>query len=179
MAFHKMASGHFAYVINESGNRQLVTQEQFEDCCCPAPCACPCVGTWPPSTWPCGELLETYLLSFTTSVPSPVSGSREYRPLSSTVLTATASAPLSSGDCDWSSLSVSIEQRVHNGSTWGTWTGTTVNMYINHKKTATCGWSVNITAGLSFIGGIKVVGQTPIGSYANSAPNFIFNATVS
>jgi hypothetical protein len=70
MAFHKMASGHFAYVINESGNRQLVTEEQFRECCClePAPTTCPC-SPWLPSEWPCGGLLETYSVSFSITIP--------------------------------------------------------------------------------------------------------------
>ena len=35
-------------------------------CCCfkPVPSACPCTGTWPPASWPCGGLLEQYAVDY-------------------------------------------------------------------------------------------------------------------
>ncbi len=40
----------------------LVRQAACPDCDCLIPCSCPC-GTYPPASWPCGGLLETYSLT--------------------------------------------------------------------------------------------------------------------
>jgi hypothetical protein len=153
MAFHKMPSGHFAYVINESGNRQLVTQDQFEDCCCPAPCACPCVGTWPPSEWPCGELLETYVISsfmfqygtnFAIRTKSPI--------------------PISPGasSCKWTKVTTSLESTTDGGDTWKDTGGQFTVSIVN------CAWRISLSAGFLAWSIDKGVGQTPVGSYSEN-----------
>jgi hypothetical protein len=168
MAFHKMASGHFAYVINESGNRQLVTEEQFRECCCPAPCSCPCGGTWPPESWPCGGLLETYGMEFSKTISSPSNGDTEYKSDSTITLTASStSIYLPYTTCLWSKLDASILSRVYNGSVWGEWTATTSPeaLAVRAGPPGDCRWAISIRVGFTFLGGSKVVGLDPIGSY--------------
>lgn len=33
--------------------------------CCGAPCSCPCTTSWPPASWPCGGLNQTYSITCT------------------------------------------------------------------------------------------------------------------
>jgi hypothetical protein len=49
----------------------IYSEADIEECCCPAPCECPC-ETWPPESWPCGGLLEEYIFEL------PPWGSAEY-----------------------------------------------------------------------------------------------------
>ena len=166
MAFHKMASGHFAYVINESGNRQLVTQEQFEDCCCPAPSTCPC-SPWPPSEWPCSGLNQTYVLDvyfsaayyYTTSdctgtlvgvfFPSQTSEVRLTEPC---LLTASTS-------CKWTGT-LKTERRFYDGSTWGSWSPSGSSFVFIDLSASQ--WDMSI----GFATYTKTVGLNPTGTYA-------------
>lgn len=164
MAFYKMPSGHFAYVINESGNKQLVTQEQFEACCCPAPCTCPCAGSWPPLEWPCGGLLETYTTSGN---------------LDRTILPET--------NFSWSGINVTATS---TSCTWegsGTVTRTvgdgdpedvtlTIQVYLD---TVNCRWVLLVQPGGGGVAVGKGVGPTAAGSYAQSIIGSSGTATVS
>jgi hypothetical protein len=153
MAFHKMASGHFAYVINESGNRQLVTEEQFQECCCPAPSTCPCEETWPPSEWPCGGLLEIYSLdSWNATIDSLGYLFRLKSPIS-----LTASTP---GTCRWFGTGLT-ERSTNGGSAWSDFATLSFSLGLGAG-----GWSVSDTLGtLGPAVCAKVNGQTPIGNY--------------
>jgi hypothetical protein len=160
MAFHKMASGHFAYVINESGNRQLVTQEQFEDCCCPAPLTCPCEGAWPPATWPCGGLLETY--SAESVVWYEPSTGRMARPLSGSVILNPGSL-----SCSWISDFVACELFI-SGSGWGS---TTTLMSIGAKLEPPY-WEMRVVFGVLPGYGRKDTGLSLAGTFERDTPYF-------
>ena len=154
MAFHKMASGHFAYVINESGNRQLVTQEQFEDCCCPAPCACPCEGSWPPAEWPCSELLETYSTSGNISrTISPETVATNFT-WSNITVNATSTS------CRWEGTGT-VTKTVGTGDPEDITTTIRVSL-----DTTNCRWLLSVSPGVPTSATVaKSVGSSPIGTY--------------
>ena len=136
-------------------------------CPCNAPCTCPCAGTWPAASWPCGNLLESYSISGQTVVSAPTSGSHEYR-LTSVVVTATNSNPfVVSSTCLWDVDDVEIEYRTYDGSAWGPWTTTvspTVFLALIITPTP-CRWAIGVRILSTFTGGNKYVGETPVGSY--------------
>jgi hypothetical protein len=153
MAFYRMPSGHFAYVINESGNRQLVTEEQFQECCCPAPSACPCAGTWPPAEWPCNELLESYSTSGNIDkVVAPVTYNTNFT-WSDITVTAT------SNQCQWDGEgTVTRTLQLPSGDV-------TSDITAQIRIELTGGqWNLSVLGPGATVG--KSVGQTPTGSYS-------------
>ena len=101
----------------------LVRQADCPDCDCILPCSCPC-GTYPPASWPCVGLLETYSATMTGSSLFLESGcgatyaQREWRlnPSLSQVVTASAK-------CKWESVANLVQRRAKTGTDpWGAWT---------------------------------------------------------
>ena len=164
MAFYRMPSGHFAYVINESGNRQLVTEEQFRECCCPS--TCPCEGTWPPSEWPCGGVLETYSLNSILFIRDY--GGYIYHARLKSPITITASSILSQ-TCLWSGTG-QMEASIDDGATFYDSTSGTIAVYWFGGQ-----WLINLrfslisifdSSGPQFT--YKGVGTSPVGLYSGS-----------
>lgn len=131
------------------------------DICCPlggtgpAPCDCPC--TWPDfpfeeGDWPCGELEQDYVISFTYRV-------RKYSDSGCTDLIcdetveATTDVTAESSSCHWfgTGFTMACEQNVG---------GTLLSL-------SSCKWTIGMAIGFS---AEKLVGDTPVGNYGDAAP---------
>ena len=156
----------------ESGTPVAVTvDEVYDDCaeCCGdlAPCSCPCEGTWPPTSWPCGGLVEEYVLSngttsyydgavcYATAQGEPLSAITEFRLVGDVTCTATANS------CEWEGPAGSVESRYigydidGNPSVVLDWTAVGPARII----LSNCAW----TGG--GYGTTEETGQTPAGEY--------------
>jgi hypothetical protein len=113
MTLYIMPSGKFPM---QNGGPVGITREEFEDCCCDAPCTCPCYP-WLPDEWPCGGLLEEYLVD--NGAVSTIDGAAiygtvydndtdfsEYRFSSSFTVTASEAE-----SCTWRAADVCYQRR--------------------------------------------------------------------
>ena len=157
-------SGRDAIQMDSGGNIQMGT-----GCVCCAPCDCPCEGTWPPASWPCGGLVEEYVMSngttsyydsaacYATAEGEPLSAISELRLVGDVTVTATTTS------CEWESSASSVERRDitydigGNPSVlldWYTVGPATINL-----DTSNCIWSAGGA------GAVKETGPTPAGEY--------------
>jgi len=161
----------------ESGTPVAVTVDDvYDDCaeCCGdlAPCTCPCEGTWPPASWPCGGLVEEYVLSngttsyydgivcYATAQRSGLNSMAvEYRFVGDVTCTATANS------CEWEGPAGSVESRYigydidGNPSVVLDWTAVGPARII----LSNCAWTDG------YAGTTKETGQTPVGEYLGAA----------
>lgn len=140
---------------------------------CVAPCACPC-ASWPPKSWPCGGLNETYAID--NGLTSPYDASAifwrmtsgadwtEYR-LSSPVIVAAHD----SVSCLWVGDG-QVEIRAFVGGVLYDWTALpntwTFTMTLN--TVAPCFWGISASfdaPGTKPPGAVKDVGMTPVGAF--------------
>lgn len=149
------------------------------ECCCgevPAPCSCPC-ESWPPESWPCGGLNETYVA--TNGHVSPFDGASichreecidssppgseaignagEIRIVGSLVFTAGGAWDET---CRWTALG-DIQRRSidKNGVITENWTDTEpfeMNLFLN-TYVEPCRWQLSLA--------YKQEGTTPVGTY--------------
>jgi hypothetical protein len=93
----------------------IYSAADVEECCCPAPCDCPCTE-WPPDEWPCNGLGETHTVDFflrltqyisTTECSGDIDSITEYR-IKSGPITVTAD---SITGCLWRNDSSIVETR--------------------------------------------------------------------
>lgn len=153
-----MPSGKVAAVDNGDGTKSLVTLTAFRDCCCPAPCLCPCAGQWfPTMEFPCEGLLGTYQIDFDfecntcndflTNVPCGLDGS----------VTVTA-INLS---CGWDGTTTANIQ--YSGGSSGT---VSVDVQLRLHR---CNWEIYFIVDLGTktetFTARKTVGDTPAGAY--------------
>lgn len=131
---------------------------------CPAPSTCPC-GTWPPTTWPCGGLVEEYVASngttsffdgtpcYATAQGEAFGAVTELRLVGAVTCTATANS------CEWEGPANSIERRdiMYDGDgnpsvflDWRAVGAAKINL-------SGCAWAIE-----SFR---RPTGQTPAGEY--------------
>lgn len=113
----------------------------------PAPCACPC-STWPPESWPCAGLLESYLTSLEIYSGSSGWG---WRWSDQPVAAANTS-------CTWINTTADIETTIDGGSIWFPTTATII------LRLSCSEWELG-----TFIVGLplakRLIGLTPPGSY--------------
>jgi hypothetical protein len=146
----------------------------IEECCCPAPCECPCASD-PATSWPCGGLLESYVLTaFFEEITSYDSTgcvgsvtSKHQRRMSSLHVTVTAT-----GGCFWGSgdgfttAELPLERRDWDTatSTWGDWYSvSSEDIGITLDSTFDCKWKASRGFGLEYAS--KFTGATPAGNY--------------
>jgi len=156
------------YLVWQSGAPKLATREELLACCCG--CECPC-ASWPPESWPCGGLNQTYAV--TNGYASPVDAAaiilhqdmygnpdcsgdvmawQEWRLSSSQTVTA--------GDtpCGWAGTTAgNWEARSNTSPTWTAIANIEISLYLD-----ACVWKVVASVTM-----VKNTGQTPVGAYAN------------
>ena len=143
----------------QDGKLVLITQAEFEDCCCEepdAPTVCPC-DPWPPESWPCGGLLETYAVSGTVEV-------------------------LSGDDAGIWDVAGTVVASPENTCQWNDLTATQTRQ--SDSKVYEVGLRLELGWTLSVIGGVggngnKPTGLTPVGSYTGSTSSRETNLEVS
>lgn len=139
--------------------------EFVPDCCVPD--TCPCAGTWPPTAWPCGGLLESYSVDWDRvqtyyenfDCGDPVDSIQVYR-IKGGPVTVTADSILS---CRWESELVTIESRVWADDSWTDWEDsftTKFVVYLGEEKWI--GLSGAFGSGGNFA---KLTGGDPVGEY--------------
>ena len=155
-------SGRDAIQMDSSGNIQMGT-----GCVCCAPCDCPCAGTWPPASWPCGGLVEEYVMSngttsyydgaacYATAEGEPLSMITEFRLVGDVTCTATTTS------CEWEGPASSVERRdvmydISGNPGWVTDWYTSGAAKIN---------LINSTWDAGGAGAVKETGLTPVGEY--------------
>lgn len=162
--------GKFPFI---DGVPSLISNDLFEECCCYLPESCPCEGVWPPVSWPCGGLLETYSLNSWLGIED---GPTYYR-LKSPITMSAFSAEWSTRSCRWRGEG-DIEYGP-DGSTWynyDTDVGFLIDLY-------SYGWTVKVDEfpGVG-PGGVEVQkkhGQTPVGLYNDSSISSGWDVTAS
>ena len=70
MLFRSYVADHTCEDVWISFPKETITNIVVTPVECPAPTSCPC-ATWPPASWPCGGLNETYNLSYNMKVWNP------------------------------------------------------------------------------------------------------------
>ena len=110
--YYRMPSGKLPMI---DGKPVFITEAQFLGCCCDE-CTCPC-QPWPPAEFPCGGLLENYIVDFYLEfTEDPFDSVAEYR---GTVMVSAFS--LTSGSCAWRALGATTEIRFYGSEGWGEW----------------------------------------------------------
>ena len=138
-------SGRDAIQMDSSGNIQMGT-----GCVCCAPCDCPCAGTWPPASWPCGGLVESYDVSFTWTGYDTYNCTGNDTSCSATITVSADSA----GSCVWA--------------------GTDSSSYCSPFQVVLglsqeCEWSAELTSNKFALPTVqKATGSTPVGGYGSS-----------
>lgn len=166
--------GGICYYVStvESGTPvAVIIDEVYADCteCCGdlAPCDCPCTS-WPPTSWPCGGLVEKYVMSngttsyydgtpcFATARPGifPLSSNFEVRLVGDVTCTATANS------CEWEGPADSVELR---GMTWDM--NNNPSVYVDWYPIGAARILLSNCAWDTVYGGSKKTGQTPVGEY--------------
>lgn len=130
-------------------------------CECPAPCACPCGGTWPPAEWPCGGLLETYSVNSFIRYTTSALTTPEIRLKNPASITATYIGP---GRCHWENLDVVLQYWDSVDETW-----------VDYEATGRVGishfcreWSIGIGFANFTTFANKFTGLSPVGDYTSS-----------
>jgi len=158
----------------ESGTPVAVTVDKvYDDCaeCCGdlAPCTCPCEGTWPPASWPCGGLVEVYTLAEGSYIELVDSGvSYRWQATIAVALTATSS-------CSWTSnLSETNTQLYIDGTPTGPEFVGRWEVFL-----LDCQWELYQQIGLTdFVP--KTTGQSPAGHYqSRQSGDFQINTNAS
>jgi hypothetical protein len=143
---------------------------ECEDCPCEpdAPCDCPCTGTFPPESWPCGGLLEEYAISNglvspydAAAIVARVVDSGEDPPLVTEVRLTGAVVATAADLCLWygGEDAAEVQERTSPSMTWGTAYTLTGSAEIG---LASCAWYCELP-GYNLT--IKATGLTPIGDY--------------
>jgi hypothetical protein len=169
----------------QNGLPVLITQEEFEACCCDdaAPTTCPC-ASWPdedplnpgyadPTGFPCGGLLYQYSLDvlyyeeqFHDGVGDCSGAILAYnseRIKNTTTLTATTTS------CTWKAENVPSEWR--SGEDEPSWNDCTQNS-IMLELLSSGGWRITASSDdcpIGFgLGVVKTTGKTPVGNYGST-----------
>jgi hypothetical protein len=139
------------------GVPMLVTQEDFENCCCPAPSACPC-GDWPhpigPEDFPCSGLLYEYAVE--------ASATKDSDPTGDCYTLAPCTVPAFSSDlittsCDW--------RATHDVYNCILEINESKTILLNLNTVGTQAWQISWTVGATVIRFLKETGSTPVGTY--------------
>jgi hypothetical protein len=135
-SFYLMPSGKMPM---QNGKPVLITQEQFEDCCCSAPCSCP------------AGLADTYIVlagAVNQKIPNILFPNGIY-----VYTLADATVTREGSTCMWvGTVDMNIDGEVYNRP-----------LYV-YLDTVGCGW-VLVLAGL--VGGFKEFGTSPAGAYTD------------
>ena len=122
-----------------------------EDCCCGPPTSCPCKH-WPPASWPCSGLNQTYNVSYNLKAWKPPKTSCDGEPDEVEHYNRTPTAlPESSNACRWS-----VYELIH--TIWppaGVWLSDEGTWYVWFAWPPNAWWS-------------EKGGNTPIGSYPDT-----------
>ena len=162
------------------GKPNLITQSDFEDCCCkpPAPRACAC-SSWrdwphPRPTFPCSGLLESYSLDswFEHIIRTPPGSWEEIERRLTEPVIVTA---LTNVRCRWDPApeAATFEERLKESGVWGPWEPLNqpieVRLFVPFYSYQPAFW--DIYRG-SNIRPRKYTGLSPIGSYYRLAPDY-------
>ena len=138
-------------------------------CECPSPDTCPCTF-WPPGSWPCNGLLETYHVNLDVSVIPDTSYPFANPGFELRDISAEASAELSFfSKCEWRGGYDTGERRDYDTEeeTWEPWEP--VSTGGAWLRLTPSGWAVS---GSSRPAAYKSTGVTPVGSYGPTIYNF-------
>lgn len=147
-----------------------------DECPCGPPCSCPCVGTWPPASWPCGGLLEEYSFElpawgFANYEGSSCSGDF-IEGIGNRVLAVTVTAGDTS--CTWEGTGMwqtHIDDPKGGTLNWGDYEEVVITVSLVDDPE--CRWEVEVASAdnpsniLWF--GYKLTGLTPAGQYVDDA----------
>ena len=147
------------------GKPNLITQSDFEDCCCkpPAPGSCPC-ESWPPESWPCGGMLEqisaNYVRTSTyfdnaSECTGDINNIIGFRTNGNVVLTADPDIP-----CMWAAEGTFIQQGEGNPIVWGDPVLGIINVRLGTTPQGDFAWIFDQDDIF-----YKRTGLTPIGEY--------------
>ena len=122
-----------------------------------APCTCPCEGTWPPASWPCGGLVEVYTLAAGSYIEV-----ENYNGLGQT--------------WRWQAVN-DIQLTAYNSCSWDNNTTATTQTYIDGTPIGSpysgwwevvlegCEWRLYEYNGSGGTSVPKTTGQSPVGDY--------------
>ena len=139
----------------------------------PAPTTCPCAGSWPPESWPCGGLLEEYSLTsfYVEYFLSGVATGDLFRVTGPITLSANAAFP-----CQW----VDAGEFEFYDESIGEWV-VQEDWYPVLLELRADGWYVFVDSSSNdYVGGggfYKTTGLTPVGSYTIPVDPFILTPT--
>jgi len=147
----------------------VIIDEVYDDCaeCCGdlAPCSCPCTS-WPPTSWPCGGLVEEYVMSngttsyydgtvcYATAQGEPFSFISELRLVGDVTCAATANS------CEWEGPANSVERRDISYDGDGN-----PSVFIDWRPVSAARILLSNCAWTNGAGTTKETGQTPVGEY--------------
>jgi len=118
---HLKKSGTTGHLLKTTGGH-LVRE-------CVAPRSCPC-GTWPPAEWPCGGLVEEYLVTGTIEAHDTVldcSSPPDETINFSVIVTATVGPP-SHASCNWEGADAKISVNLWLDTVNGRWVVAVTNI---------------------------------------------------
>lgn len=160
--------GKFPFI---DGVPSLISNELFENCCCPVPANCPC-DTWFDVEWPCAGLVETYTVDWFQSYEVYSGGlnsdcdtallGMEERRFKGGTQTLTAHPTIS---CTWTGTAQVEYREWTEEDGWSGWSDVgspisiSIQIFFNPNHWRFNGYS------FSFDTRRKYTGATPVGSY--------------